>query len=60
MSLLERHNLRLADNSLQYLLKRLPRDPLSFDAIFGKINELSFQQGKPARLGLVRQVVAVR
>jgi len=58
LSLLERRNLRLGARSINYLLKRIPRDPLSFDVIFGKISELSFSTQKPAKLGVVREVVA--
>lgn len=57
LSLLERRNLKLSEKSLHYLLRRLPIDPLSFDAIFARINELSLLQGKPAGFGVVREAV---
>ena len=56
-SLLERHNLQLSANSIAYLMKRLPRDPLSFDNIFAKISESSLQQNKPAGMGVIRSVI---
>lgn len=58
LSLLERHNLKLAERNLQYLLKHLPADLLSFDNIFGKISELSLSRGKPAKQQIVRDVVS--
>jgi chromosomal replication initiation ATPase DnaA len=54
-SLMERRNLRISSRSIRYLLRRLPRDPLSFDDIFARVDELSFQQGKPANFGVVRE-----
>ena len=56
-SLLERRNLKLSPRSVDYLLRRLPRDPLSFDHIFAKINELSFSQSRPAHLSVVKAAV---
>ncbi len=56
-SLLERHNLRLSDYSVDFLIRRLPRDLLSFDQIFDKIDELSLPNRRPATLGTVRQAL---
>lgn len=58
LSLIERHNLKLGERSIEYLMRRLPVDPLSFDAIFAKINEISFSQNRPARFGVVREAFA--
>ena len=55
-SLAERRNLKLSENSIDYLLKRLPLEPLSFDNIFAKISEFSLSRSKPAGLGVVREV----
>lgn len=54
-SILERRNLNISEYSLAYLLKRLPANPLSFDHIFARIDELSLSQNKPAGLGLIRE-----
>ena len=56
-SLLERNNLKLSEYSLNYLLKRLPLDPLSFANIFASIGDISLAEGRPARQGVVRDVV---
>ncbi len=58
LSLIERHNLKLGERSIEYLMRRLPVDPLSFDAIFSRINEISFSQNRPARFGVVREAFA--
>lgn len=57
-SLFERRNLRVSDYSLEYLINRLPSDPLSFDAIVAKIDRFSWEKGLPARQGAIRKVVA--
>ncbi len=57
VALLEKNNLKLSNFNLQYLLKRLPLAPLSFDSIFAKISDLSLSQGKPAKLGVIKAVV---
>ncbi|HQH26931.1 MAG TPA: hypothetical protein PLP17_05995 [Oligoflexia bacterium] len=57
-SLSERCNLRLSDRSMQYLLHRLPADPLSFVNIFKRINEISFAHNKRAGLGVMREIFA--
>lgn len=57
LSMLERKNLRLSEYSLNYLLRRLPRDTLSFERIFAKIHELCFSLGRPANWSTVREVV---
>ncbi len=58
LSLLERRNLKLPESSLRYLVKRLPLSPLSFANIFDKIYEFSSSTNRPAKLGLVREVVS--
>ncbi|MCB0323389.1 MAG: hypothetical protein KDD69_07435 [Bdellovibrionales bacterium] len=56
-SLSERRNLRLSQRSLDYLVRRIPSDPLSFDRIFDKISQISLAEGRPAKLGVVRQAL---
>lgn len=58
-SILERKNLSITDYSLNYLLKRLPSNPLSFDNIFARIDELSLSQNRPAGLGLIRDALII-
>lgn len=58
LSLLERRNLRLSERSIAYLVKRIPLAPLSFDSIFDKISQISLGEGKPARLGVLRQALS--
>ncbi|MCB0343671.1 MAG: hypothetical protein KDD66_01065 [Bdellovibrionales bacterium] len=55
-SLLERRNIQLSDFSIDYLLRRLPRKPLSFDALFARIAELCLSEARPAGLGVIREV----
>lgn len=57
VSLMERRNLRLSERSLDFLLRRLPLDPLSFDTIFDRISELCYQQGKGAGFKAVRTIL---
>ena len=57
VSILERRNLKLSEKNVQFLLSRLPRNTLSFAAISAKINEISLTHGKPARFGLLREVL---
>lgn len=57
ISLLERYNLRLSPRNLEYLLRRIPRNPLSFARISAKINALSLRLGKPVSLKLLTEVV---
>ncbi len=56
-SLSERRNLRLSVRNMDYLIRRLPLNPLSFDTIFANIDQLCISQGKSARLGVIREVV---
>ncbi len=56
-SLLERRSLKITARSLEYLLRRLPRNPLSFDDIFAKINELSLGELRPSGLGVIREIM---
>lgn len=56
-SLLERRNMRLSESSINYMMRRLPRDPLSFATIFAKIDELSLNESRRLGLGIVREVV---
>ncbi len=56
-SLVERKNLKLSENSLNYLLKWLPADPLSFDRILSAINDLSFSSKRSAGQRLIQEVV---
>ncbi len=55
-SLLERRNIQLSEFSIDYLLRRLPRKPLSFDALFARIAELCLSESRPAGLGVIREV----
>ena len=57
-ALLEQRNMRVSDRTLDYLLQRLPADPLSLASIFDRINQYSLQESRPARLGLVRKVIS--
>ena len=56
-SLIERHNMKLSDYSVDYMLRRLPRKPLSFDSIFARISEFSLAESKPPGLGVIRSVI---
>jgi chromosomal replication initiation ATPase DnaA len=56
ISVLERKNLKLSDYSINFLLKRLPLDPLSFSNIFARLNDLTLTEGRPANFGAVRDL----
>ena len=55
-SLSARHNLKLSEKSLNYLVQRLPLEPLSFDNIFARISELSLSEGKAAGFSIVKRM----
>jgi len=57
-ALIEKNNLKLSDFNVNYLLKRLPLDPLSFDNIFAKISRLSLSLGRPAKLDVIKKAVS--
>ena len=57
LSLSERRNILLNQQTLEYLLKRLPRDPLSFANIFARLDELSLSQGKAPGKKLLRSLI---
>jgi len=54
-SIAERHNLKLSERMLSFLVKRLPLQPLSFDNIFSRINELSLTSGEKVTEVVVRK-----
>ncbi len=56
-SLSERHNLRLSERTMAYLERRIPLDPLSFADIFARVSRISFREGKPAGMRVVRQAL---
>ena len=59
ISMLERRNLRLSDYSIDYLLKRLPVNLSCYNVVIAKINELSYWKGKPAKLGIIKEALAL-
>ena len=56
-SILERKNLQLSERSIEYLRRRLPNDPLSFDEILASINQLSLEESRPASLKVIREAI---
>ncbi|MDD2942618.1 MAG: hypothetical protein PHC51_06585 [bacterium] len=56
-SISERNNLKLSEKNLEYLLKRLPLRPLSFERIFARLFELSLERGVPAKQPLIRETL---
>lgn len=56
-SLSERHNLRLSAQHIQYLLKHMPRDLLSFDDVLAKMSEFSLKNSRPAKFPVIREMV---
>lgn len=57
-ALFEKRNVRVNEATIDFLISRLPVDPLSFADISAKIERISAVLGKPVRLGLVRDVVS--
>ena len=58
LSLCERKNLKLNAQSVDYLLRRIPLNPLSFDNILSAVSDFSLSEGRPAGRGLIQEVVA--
>ncbi len=58
LSLLERRNMKMSEQTIQYILRRTPSDPLSFSDIFARIDRLSLRQGRPAGLAVAREVLS--
>lgn len=56
-SLLERYYLRFSPRDFNYLLQQLPANPLSFDNIFAKINEISFAGNRPAKRPIIKEAL---
>ena len=57
ISLCERHNLKLTESNVEYLLERTSANPLSLSLILGKIDDLSLTQGRPARRAVLREIL---
>jgi DnaA family protein len=57
-TLFEKRNIRVNEATIDFLISRLPVDPLSFADISAKIERISAVLGKPVRLGFVRDVVS--
>ena len=56
-SLAERRNLKLSESNIDFMLKWLPSDPLSFDRIITVINDASFQSRRSAGRKLIGEVL---
>lgn len=56
--LLERRGLRFAEPMIDFVLSRVPADPLSLSSIFAKIDELSMADGRRPNRALVRAAIA--
>lgn len=57
-SIAERRNLQLSERNVDYIIRRIPRNPLSFENMFDTIDELCLTSGKPAGLQMIRSVLA--
>lgn len=57
ISLLERRNLRLSDRSIDYILKRVPTNPLSLWTILARIDDLALRQGRAVGLHFIREIL---
>ncbi len=58
ISIFERRNLRVSQKTLEFLLQRLPADPLSFVDVVGRIDEFTLASGRSARGSAVREAIA--
>ena len=56
-SIAERRNLVLSDRKIDYIIRRLPRNPLSFENLFDTIDQLCLTSGKSAGLQMIRSVI---
>lgn len=56
-SLLERGNFNLSEKALSYIISRVPASPLSFAVISDKLQEVFREQGKTAKLSVVKDLL---
>ena len=56
-SIAERRNLLLSEATIEYLTKRVGLNPLSFDAILARLNEVSLAEGKAPGPKVLRSIL---
>lgn len=56
-SLLERRNLRLSERNLDYLLRRVPTNPLSLWGILAKMDDRALREGRTVSLHFIREIL---
>lgn len=57
-SIAEKRNLQISQVNLDYIVKRLPRNLLSFEHFFATIDRLCLSSGRPARLPIIRSAIS--
>ncbi len=56
-SLLERHNLKLKEKDINYILEHSPSDPLSLSLISARIEKLVFQDNASPKRSLIKEAL---
>lgn len=56
-SLLQKKNMKLGDRSIDFLLRRIPANTLSFEAISDRLDEVFREDGREARFSVVREMI---
>ena len=57
VSLLERRNLRLSDRAIEYILRRVPTNPLSLWGILARIDDRALREGRAVSLNFIREIL---
>jgi len=56
-SLLQKRNMKLGDRSIDFLLRRIPANTLSFEAISDRLDEVFREKGRQAKFSVVREIL---
>ncbi len=56
-SLLERKNLKLSERNLEYLIRRVPTNPLSLWGILARMDDRALREGRTMSLHFIREIL---
>ena len=57
ISLLERRNLKLSERAIEYIVRRVPTNPLCLWAILAKMDDRALREGRTVGLYLIREIL---
>jgi chromosomal replication initiation ATPase DnaA len=57
-SLLQKKNMKLGERSIDFLLRRIPANTLSFEAISARLDEVFREDGREAKFSVVREMIS--